>query len=277
MRIAGTRAPPHLGVKLALLVVLALWLVPTVYTLSVAFRPIAEAFDPALIDWPVTLDNFRLVLRDNDLARNLMNSLVITCGTVALVVIAASMFAYAIAVLRLRWLWALYAVLLITLMMPITTLVLPLAVMLKAFGWINHSRGLIFPYAALGIPFAIVILRGFFADAPRALFEAALIDGCDAWQMYRRIALPMVRPAIIFVAIWQFIVSWNEFFLALVVLTDPEAKTLTLVPMQYSGLYMANPGALFAVLVLIAAPLIVLYVVVQRHFVAGLLAGAVKE
>ena len=80
-----------------------------------------------------------------------------------------------------------------------------------------------------------------------------------------------MRPALVFVAIWQFIVTWNEFFLALIVLTKEEMKTLTIVPMQYSGLYMSNPGALFAILTLIALPLILLYVLVQRAFVRGLL------
>ena len=88
--------------------------------------------------------------------------------------------------------------------------------------------------------------------------------------------LSWILPALVFVGIWQFISTWNEFFLALIILTRDEVKTLTIVPMQYSGLYMANPGALFAILTLIALPLILLYVLVQRAFVRGLLAGAVK-
>ena len=88
--------------------------------------------------------------------------------------------------------------------------------------------------------------------------------------------LSWIIPALVFVGIWQFISTWNEFFLALIILTRDEVKTLTIVPMQYSGLYMANPGALFAILTLIALPLILLYVLVQRAFVRGLLAGAVK-
>ena len=140
----------------------------------------------------------------------------------------------------------------------------------------NTYWGLIFPYAALGVPFGIVILKAFMEDSPSELFDAARVDGCNAWQIYWHVALPLVRPALVFVAIWQFIVTWNEFFLALIVLTKDEMKTLTIVPMQYSGLYMSNPGALFAVLTLIALPLILLYILVQRAFVRGLLAGAVK-
>lgn len=268
--------PRHPGVALILLFLLSLWMVPIVYMLDVAFRPSAEAFDPTIFDWPLTLENFAAVIHDNHLLVNFANSVIVTGGTVVIVLAAASMFAYGIAVLRHTWLNPVYAILLTTLMVPITTMVLPLAIMLKHLDWINDYQGLILPYAALGIPFAIVILKAFMEESPRELFESAMIDGCTPWQMYLHVALPLVRPAIAFVAIWQTIVTWNEFFLALIVMTNPVRKTLTLVPMQYSGLYMANPGALFAILVLIALPLIMLYVIVQRHFVAGLLGGAVK-
>jgi len=259
-----------------LLVVLAFWMVPQIYMLSIGLRTPAQAFDPALITLPITFYNFVTVIRDNPLGRIFLNSLVVTLATVAIVVAASSLFAFACAILRLRGSTVLYATLLTTLMVPLASLVLPLAILLQRFGWVNTYWGLIFPYAALGVPFAMVVLKAFMEDAPGELFEAARVDGCNAWQTYWHVALPLVRPALVFVAIWQFIVTWNEFFLALIVLTKSEMKTLTIVPMQYSGLYMANPGALFAVLTLIALPLILLYVLVQRAFVRGLLAGAVK-
>jgi raffinose/stachyose/melibiose transport system permease protein len=263
-------------VHAVLFLVLALWMVPQIYMLSVGLRTPAQAFDPALFTWPVTFDNFVMVIRDNPLGRIFLNSLIVTLATVAIVVAASSLFAFAAAVLRLRGATVLYATLLTTLMVPLASLVLPLAILLRTFGWVNTYWGLIFPYAALGVPFGIVILKAFMEDAPSELFEAARVDGCTAWQTYWHVALPLVRPALIFVAIWQFIVTWNEFFLALIVMTEAEMKTLTIVPMQYSGLYMSNPGALFAVLTLIALPLILLYIIVQRAFVRGLLAGAVK-
>lgn len=263
-------------VHVVLFAVLALWMVPQIYMLSIGLRTPAQAFNPALMTWPVTLDNFVTVIRDNPLGRIFLNSLIVTAATVAIVVALSSLFAFACAVLRLRGTTFLYATLLTTLMVPLASLVLPLAILLKNFGWINTYIGLILPYAALGVPFAMVILKAFMEDSPQELFEAARVDGCNPWQTYWHVALPLVRPALVFVTIWQFIVTWNEFFLALIVLTRTELKTLTIVPMQYSGLYMANPGALFAILTLIALPLILLYVLVQRAFVRGLLAGAVK-
>jgi len=262
--------------KIILTVLLALWMIPEVYMVSVSLRPPDKSFDPSLFVLPITFDNFATVIRDNPLLRFFWNSLVITIGTVLVVLVAGSMFAYAASVLRLKKTMLIYIVLLTTLMVPVASIVLPLAIMLKSFGWINSYQGLILPYAALGIPYAIVIIKAFMDDSPRDLFEAAMIDGCTTLQMFFHVALPLVKPALIFVAIWQFIVTWNEFFLALVVMTDSEHKTVTLVPMQYSGMYMANPGALFAILVIIALPLILLYIFVQRYFIAGLLSGAVK-
>jgi raffinose/stachyose/melibiose transport system permease protein len=262
--------------KSILLVLLGLWMIPEVYMISVSLRTPDKSFDPSLFVLPITLDNFATVFHDNPLLKFFWNSLVITIGTVLLVLVAGSTFAYAASVLRLKKTILLYTVLLTTLMVPVASIVLPLAIMLNSFGWINSYQGLILPYAALGIPYAIVVIRAFMDDSPRDLFEAAMIDGCTTLQMFFHVALPLVKPALIFVAIWQFIVTWNEFFLALVVMTDSEHKTVTLVPMQYSGMYMANPGALFAILVIIALPLILLYLFVQRYFIAGLLAGAVK-
>jgi len=262
--------------KLILSVVLLLWMVPEIYMVSVALRSPDAAFEPQLFTFPITFENFITVMRENPLLDFFGNSLLITGGTVTIVLGAASTFAFAASVLKLRGTMLLYTSLLTTLMIPVASIVLPIAIMLRGFGWINTYQGLMLPYAALGTPYAIVIIKTFMDDSPRDLFEAALIDGCTAWQLFRHVAIPLIKPAVIFVAVWQFIVTWNEFFLALVVMTDSSHKTVTLVPMQYSGMYMANPGALFAILVIIAVPLLVLYTFVQKYFIAGLLSGAVK-
>lgn len=263
-------------VHICLGLVLLLWMLPEAYMVSIALRSADQVFDPTLLAWPLTLDNFVTVIRDNPLPGFFLNSLIVTALTVMLVLAASSLFAFAAAVLRLPGTTVLYVLLLVTLMVPLASLILPLAILLKTFGWVNRYVGLILPYVALGTPFAVVILKAFMEDAPRELFDAARVDGCNAWQTFVHITLPLVRPALVFVAIWQFIVTWNEFLLALIVMTRDEMKTVTIVPMQYSGLYMANPGALFAILTIIATPLIVLYVLVQRAFVRGLMAGAVK-
>jgi raffinose/stachyose/melibiose transport system permease protein len=251
-------------------------MVPEAYMFSIALRPPETVFNPTLFAFPMTLANFVTVIRDNPLLLFFLNSMIVTITTVILVLAVASLFAFGVAILRLPGSLTVYGVLLITLMVPLASLILPLVILLKHFGWVNHYIGLILPYVALGTPFAAVILRSFMEDTPQELFDAAKVDGCSAWQSFVHVALPLVRPALVFVGIWQFIVTWNEFFLALIVMTKNEVKTITIVPMQYAGLYMANPGALFAILAIIAIPLIVLYILVQRAFVQGLIAGAVK-
>lgn len=263
-------------IHVVLLVLLMIWMIPEIYMFTMALRTPAQVFDPSLFVWPITWDNFVTVIIDNPLHVFFMNSIIVTVVTVLAVIMLSSLFAFAISVLKLPGSLVLYAILLTTLMVPIASLVLPLAILLKNFDWVNRYLGLILPYIALGVPFSVVVLKAFFEDSPKELFDAAKVDGCNAFQVYWHIALPMVRPALVFVAIWQFIVTWNEFFLALVIMTETEMKTLTIIPMQYSGFYMANPGALFAILAIIAIPLIFLYVLVQKAFVRGLTAGAVK-
>lgn len=263
-------------IHLALFTILAFWMIPLIYAVSVSLRSPSQVFNPTLFVLPASLDNFILVIRDNPIFLFFLNSLIITACTVCIVLIAASTFAYAVAVLKLKTTTVIYAVLLTTLMVPIVSLVLPLAMLIKTFGWVNRYLGLILPYAALGTPFAIVVLKSFMEDTAYELFDAATMDGANNRQIFLHICIPVIKPAIYFVAIWQFIVTWNEFFLALIILTKEEMKTLTIVPMQYSGQYMANPGALFAILVLIALPLILLYIFIQRIFIAGLISGSVK-
>ncbi len=263
-------------IMVALVVFGGIWLVPDFYMMSISLRTPANAFDPQFIAFPLTLENYWIVITQNPLVHFFLNSLVVTGSTVVLVIAVASLCAYAISILHLPGSQALFALLLVTLMVPLSALVVPLAALLGRFGWINSYPGLIGPYAALGIPFAIVLFKAFLDDFPADIHEAALLDGCTTWQLYWYVVLPLLRPIIGFVGVWQFITSWNEFFLALVVMTHNSMKTLPLVPMEYSGMYMANPGALFAILCIIALPLIFLYMLVQRVFVRGLLEGSVK-
>jgi raffinose/stachyose/melibiose transport system permease protein len=254
----------------------ALWLLPIVYMIDVSFRLPWEVFDPSIISPSFTLGNYQQVLSDNPLPVYFVNSIVVSVTTTVLVVAGASAFAFAVSVLHVRWSRVIYSVVLLTLMVPIAALVVPVTQELKQLGLTNHWLGLILPYTALGIPFATVILVGVMDDLPEEVHEAAVIDGAGAFRLLLDVVVPMVRPSVVFVAIWQFITSWNEFFLALTVMTQDQAKTLPLIPQQYSGVYLSNPAALFAILVLVAMPLILLYVLVQRWFVAGLLEGAVK-
>lgn len=259
-------------------VLAAIWLIPIVMMLVVSLMPPdqrAPRFGGLLIKG-VSLQNYVTVFEDAEIVRHFINSVAVTVPSVFLVVLISSLAAFALARLKFfaRDLW--FYLLIMTLMLPIPTLVVPIFQINKSLGLIDNYLGLILPYTALGVPFAIVILRSFFAGFLREIEEAAILDGCTPFGIYWRIMMPVSWPAVAVVIIWQFMTSWNEFILALVTMKSVEVKTLTLVPLVYSGQFMMRPGPMFAILTLITLPVIVVYYFMQRFMVSGLTAGAVR-
>jgi len=255
-----------------------IWLVPIIMMLVVSFMPPdqrAPRFGGLLISG-VSLRNYETIFADTEVIRHFVNSAAVTIPSVALVVIISSLAAFALARLKFlaRDIW--FYLLIMTLMLPIPTLVVPIFQINKALGLNDNYLGLILPYTALGVPFAIVILRSFFAGFPIEIEEAARLDGCTRFGIYWRIMMPVSWPAVAVVIIWQFMTSWNEFILALVTMNSVDVKPLTLVPLVYSGQFLMRPGPMFAILTLITLPVIVVYYLMQRFMVSGLTAGAVR-
>lgn len=265
-------------VYLFLIIMALIWLVPVIMMLVVSFMPPdqrAPGLGGLLIN-KVSLFNYRMVFKDAPLARYFLNSLIITVPSVLLVVAFASLAAFAFSRLNFfaKEFW--YYLLILTLMLPLPTLIIPIFQINKSLHIYNHYLGLILPYAALGIPFAIVILRSFFSGFPKDIEEAAKLDGCSPLGIFWRIILPVSWPALSVVIIWQFMISWNEFFLALVTIESNDIKPITLVPLIYSGQFMARPGAMFAILTLITVPIVLVYLFMQRYFVSTATGGALK-
>jgi ABC-type glycerol-3-phosphate transport system permease component len=223
-----------------------------------------------------TLDNYAVVWRDNDLLIHFKNSLIITGSSVLLIMILASACAYALSFIRFRGSSTLFLFMLMTMTLPVPAVVVPLIQVLKRLNLLNNYLGLIGPYVALGIPFATVIMKNAFDGFPREIEEAARIDGCSNWGIFLRIVLPLNKPSLAVIAIWSFMQTWNEFILAMLTMTEVVMKPLILVPIIYNGMYLSFPGHLFAILSICTVPIIVFYLSMQKHFVSGLTAGAVK-
>lgn len=255
-----------------------IWMVPVIMMVVVSLMPPdqrAPKYGGLMIE-RVSLANYETVFADAPLPRHFANSLMITIPSVLLVAAVSSLAAYAFARLQFfaKEVW--YYLLMLTLMLPIPTLIIPIFQINKAIGLYNTYWGLILPYVAFGVPFSMIILRSFFEGFPREIEEAAIIDGCSTFRIYWRIMLPLSWPAMSVVIIWQFMNSFNEFILALVTIETNNLKPLTLIPLIYSGQFMARPGVMFAVLTLITIPVVVVYYLMQRYMVAGLTAGAIK-
>ncbi len=258
------------------IIITALSLLPTVYMFDISLRDSTESFAPVLFAPHPTLANYSTVLTTGNLGRFFLNSVIVAVGSVALTLVSASALSFAIARLKIRGGRIILLVVLSALLLPLASLLIPITVLLRYLGLTNTYFGLIGPTAAIGIPFATVILKEAMEAIPDELEEAATIDGASSFTILTRIVTPLIRSALIVVAVWQFLYSWNEFFLALVILTRDGMKTLPLAPLYYQGPYMTDPGKLFAILTLIAVVPMVFYALLQRWFVGGLMAGSVK-
>ena len=266
------------GLALAGLLVALLVLSPYLVMLLTALKPAAELrtspprLTPVLWHW----ESFTGVLRDPDFLTWLRVSLVVACGSTAIVLLAAVPAAYYTARHRFRGRQAFLLLVLVTQMFSPTALVVGLHREFFELDLINTYGALILTNAAFNLAFAVWILRAFFASIPREIEEAAAVDGCGQLRMLWKIALPLSRPGIVTALIFSFIAAWNEYIVALTLMTDPDKKPLTVGITSYVTAYVQHWNSLFAASVIAIVPVVVLFALIERHLVAGLTAGSVR-
>ncbi len=275
-RRADVDAPPRWAHPV-LIPLAALWLVPVVMVVGLSLLPTARPGTTAFGLFPAhpSLRNYVTIWQDNPILGHLGNSILISAPSIILVVAFGSMTAFALARLRVPFKAVVFSGLLLALVLPMASIVVATFKILQTIGLYNSLLGLVLAYTALGLPFAVIMIRTTYLAIPDETYEAALVDGAGPWRIFWRIYFPLGKAAAAVVVIWQLMMTWNDFLLPLVSLSDNALKPLTLVPLAYRGIYLSQPGALFAVLVLISVPIVVVYIAVQRYLVNGL-AGSVK-
>ena len=226
-------------------------------------------------------ENYARAWREARFGDYFFNSVLVTVSSVALITGLGAMAAYALARFRLPGGRFVFWLFLAGLMIPAQLAVVPLFFEMRALGLLNSRLGLVLVYTANGLPFAIFILAGFFRTLPRSLYEAAVIDGCGDWSAFWRVMLPLARPGLVTVAIFQFIGVWKEYFFAFMLTSgdvggDSRTLPLGLANLAITAQYRSDYGSLFAGLVLVSVPLLIVFIVLQKHIVKGVTAGAVK-
>jgi len=207
---------------------------------------------------------------DAGVAQYLLNSLIVTSVSVVSIVVVSAMASYVLARSRFRGRKAIYLLLVTGFAIPIHTVLVPLYEMLSKAGLTNSYIGLILPYVAFGIPFSVMLLYSFFLDFPKEIEEAARIDGCGEAAMFFRIVAPLSMSGLASVAIFQSVFIWNEFTLALILISDNTKKTLPFGLVAFQGQYAANWPLLLASVAIATVPILLLYAVMQRQFVNSL-------
>ncbi len=262
----------------ALVVGAAIMITPFLYMVSTSFKPQAYVLTtpPKLIPDPFTWDNYVQAWTSQDFSRYAMNSLIVAVATTLLSVLVSSMMAYGFARFEFRGRDVIFRVLLLGLMVPAMMLIIPQFILAKYLGLLDSLLGLIVFYVAGTLALNVFLLRGFFAALPIELDQAMQVDGANAWTRYWRLAMPLARPALATVSIFTFLASWDEFAWALTIINSPQNRTLPLAIQMFQGQNATQWGLVFAASVIAVIPVIVVYLIFQRHFVQGLTSGAVK-
>jgi multiple sugar transport system permease protein len=210
--------------------------------------------------------------------RYLFNSAFVSLLTVALTLTISTLGGYGFARFRFRGRNALFLLTLAILMVPYATLLIPLYVLLNEVGLTNSLVGVALVLTMFQLPFATFMMRISFEAVPRELDEAALVDGCSSWAVLRRVLLPAVKPGVITVGLFAFLAAWNDFMAPLILISDTNKVTLPLAVANLRGKVqgVVDYGATEAGVVVLALPCILLFLLLQRHYVRGFMSGALK-
>ncbi len=273
-----TRRSPWTVLAQAVLIAnAALVLVPVILMSLSGFKSTREIFQhPFALPAAWSLDNFTKVWIQARFGDYFQNSVIVTAASAAILVAFGAMASYALGRFAFRGNDLMYVYFLSGLLLPIRLAIIPLFILMRNLNLLDSLWSLILIYAASGLPSAIFILTGFFRTLPADLDSAARIDGAGEWSIFTRIMLPLVRPALVIVTIYNIIPIWNDFFFPLVFIKSDRLKTLPLGMTTFFGQYYTDYAALFAGLTLAALPVVALYIALSQHFIRGLTAGAVK-
>jgi multiple sugar transport system permease protein len=256
------------------------YLFPVYWMIATSLKTSSAIFavPPQIVPSPVVFSAYVTAVINNPLTlRAILNSAIISLGTMALTLILAAPAAYGLARLNLRGGALMTLLLLITQLLPAIVIATPLFVLFSRIGLLNSYPALILADTTITLPFAVIILRPFFLTVPSELEAAAKIDGCTQWGAFWRVILPLVQPGLITVAAFAFLIAWGEFLFALSLNTNEDVQPVTVALNKFIGQYGTQWEKLMAVATTIALPIIAIFAGLQRYIVSGLVAGSVKE
>lgn len=273
---APGRMPPVLR-YIPLIVVASIVLMPMLVTVLGGFKTLGELrvnpFGlPAQWEW----QNYWGILAGARYWQLLGNSLVVAALTVVLTLTVSAMAAYVFVQVRFFGSGFLLNYLLLGLMFPAATAILPLFIKIRDLGMLDTYWGIVLPQVAFGLATSLLLFRNYFKQLPGELFEAALIDGCGYFRFFWHVTLPLSRPILATVAVIVFVQSWNAYLLPLVVFNRESLYTWPLGIMAYQGEYSTDWNLVLAFIALTILPAVVIFFSAQKHIVAGLTSGSVK-
>jgi multiple sugar transport system permease protein len=271
-----SRALRSLLVHAALVACAAVTLTPLLWMLSASFMPTGQAssFPPPLLPSAPTFEHYRDLFTRLDLARNFANSLLITSGVTLFSLLVNSMAGYAFAKLRFEGREAAFRTLVAAMVIPAQVGMMPLFLIVKSMGLVNTPWGVMI--TGLATVFGIFMVRQFALSIPDDLLDAARIDGASEWRIYWTIVMPVLKPILVTMATFSFLSCWNDFMWPLIVLSDTRRYTLPVALANLSGEHVQDTELMMAGSVLTVLPVLIVFLVMQRSYIKGVLMGSVK-
>lgn len=264
----------------SMLFLLALvWIAPMVTLVLTAIKGKKEFFSgTGLFAFPqkIAWKNFSEALIRGRLLVYMKNDIIISGFKVPIGILVEAMAAYALTRLKMKNATKVFIFFLVGMMLPFQIALVPISVIYNKLRLINTYFGLFYVYVGFGISYGILVLRGFFRGIPKEMDEAAIVEGCTNWQIFIKVIMPMAKPAIATLLIVDFLATWNEYLLASVIINNNAKKTVPVGLMTFVGEHGTDYGFLCAGVLISVIPVLVVYLIFQRHFVEGM-SGAVKS
>ncbi len=267
----------HVICALVLIVMFLICVYPIVWMILGSFKGNGE-FYTNIWGLPKSFgfENYWTAWHDGQMARRFINSLIVTIGSMCVLIPATTCAAYAVARLNFKGKRLIYAYLLLGIMIPAGVLGIPTFTVAMKLKLLNSHFGLMLVYAAQNIAMGMFIMRGFFLSLPKELEEAALIDGCSRFGCFVRIILPLAKAGVATQVIFNGLTIWNDYYMANIMITRDELRTLPLSVATFVGRHTTDYPQLFAMLTMATLPIIIIFILSQRSFIEGVAAGAVK-
>ncbi|MFD0868474.1 carbohydrate ABC transporter permease [Paenibacillus residui] len=273
-----TRYRPRTFVAEALLIVIAIiYLVPFYFVLLNSFKTLGEIMvDTAAWPQAFTLKNFSASWEAIDFPKVLLNSVLVTSLSVTGMVIIGAMAAWRLVRFPGKVSTVLFIMFISAMVIPFQSIMIPLVQLTKNIGLINSSPGLIVIYFGFGVSFTIFLFHGFVKSVPLEVEEAAIVDGCGDQRLFWSIVLPLLKPMIVTALILNSLWIWNDFLLPLLMLQDRELRTIPIALYSFFAQYSKKWDLAMATLTMSAAPIILLFLSLQKYIIKGIAAGSVK-
>jgi raffinose/stachyose/melibiose transport system permease protein len=260
--------------ELTLLAVAAIWWIPFYFLVIIALKPDLEALQSPL-SFPKVVDfgNFSTAWHDAALGRSLVNSLVITGGTVLALIAIGSVCAYTIARRPGRLSGALYLLFVLGIILPFQLGLVPTYAVMQQLGLVGSYLGIILLYTGIWMPFSVFLYTGFVRALPKEYEEASFVDGASTLRTFRRVVFPLLRPVTGTVAIFTGLIVWNDFFLSLIFLNGTHKTPLPVAVYTFVGAFASRWNLIFAAVIVSLAPVLIFFLVAQRQLIRGFTGG----